>query len=115
MAREKENIKILLNTIVEGTVIEGTISSKEDIRVDGTVIGSINCEKRVVVGKGGVINGDIKSVNADYFGTVNGNSSISEQLTLKETSKVTGEVNTKRVSIELGAYYSGKFSMLEKE
>ena len=33
-----------LNTLVNGTVVEGTIKSESDIRIDGVIKGSLNCK-----------------------------------------------------------------------
>ena len=48
------------NTIAFGTVIEGKIITQGDIRVDGTIKGSIICEGKIVVGESGIIEGDTK-------------------------------------------------------
>ena len=48
-----------INMIGAGTVITGDIQSKGDIRVDGTLKGSVNTSGKVVLGKDGVIEGDV--------------------------------------------------------
>ena len=44
--------------IAKGTVIEGKISTTENIRIDGTIKGIVRCEKKLVMDAGG----DRKSV-----------------------------------------------------
>ena len=45
------------NTIVSGTVIKGEISTNGDFRIDGKLIGSINCKGKIVVGQSVSIEG----------------------------------------------------------
>ncbi len=44
-----------INSIMEGTSIEGEIKSDSNIRVDGRVKGTVNARGRVIVGQTGVI------------------------------------------------------------
>ena len=60
--------KGVIDTIAAGTVIEGNISSSKGIRIDGKVLGSINCQGKVVVGKNGVVEGNITCTNAEIEG-----------------------------------------------
>src|SRR3954465_8214282 len=80
-----------INLIGAGTVVEGDIKSNGDIRVDGTVYGSVNSKAKVVIGSTGVIEGDVSSQNADVSGTVRGKTSISELLFLKSSASVMGD------------------------
>ena len=61
---KKEETKDAVNMIGAGTVITGDIYSKGDIRVDGTLKGSVITEGKVVVGKEGVIEGDVECSTA---------------------------------------------------
>ena len=47
---KKPDISAAINMIGAGTIITGDIKSKGDIRVDGTLKGSINTEGKVVFG-----------------------------------------------------------------
>ena len=48
---KKTSSSSAINMIGEGTVITGDIKSKGDIRVDGSLMGSIDTEGKVVVGE----------------------------------------------------------------
>src|SRR3546814_8153702 len=62
-----------VNLISAGTVIEGEINCRGDLRVDGKVIGRINSKAKVVIGNTGEVEGDIVCQHADVFGQYNGN------------------------------------------
>ncbi len=99
------------NHINSDTTIEGSIKAKGNLRIDGTLQGDLICEGRVVVGKTGLIEGQIKCQNAEIEGTIKANIVVSELLTLKATAKLQGDIVTKKLSIEPGASFTGSCSM----
>jgi len=100
-----------LNRIVEGTSIEGIISSESNIRIDGIVKGTISTKGRLVVGTTGIIEGDIICQNAEIEGKTKGKMTVGELLSLKATAKVEGNVKTGKLSIEPGAIFAVTCSM----
>ncbi|MBT6964996.1 MAG: polymer-forming cytoskeletal protein [Flavobacteriales bacterium] len=100
-----------INMIGAGTVITGDIQSKGDIRVDGTLKGSVNTSGKVVLGKDGVIEGDVVCRDADVSGTIKAKISVAQLLSLKSTAKLNGDIITNKLSIEPGASFTGSCSM----
>jgi cytoskeletal protein CcmA (bactofilin family) len=100
-----------VNMIGAGTVITGDIQSKGDIRVDGTLKGSVNTSGKVVLGKDGVIEGDVVCMDADISGTIKAKISVAQLLSLKSTAKLNGDIITNKLSIEPGASFTGSCSM----
>ena len=101
----------LLNRIVEGTIIEGQINSKSNIRIDGFLKGMVITQGRLVLGPEGKIEGEIQCNNADIEGTLNGTINVKELLTLKSSAKLQGDISTNKLAIEPGAVFSGTCSM----
>lgn len=99
------------NHINSDTTIEGSIKARGNLRIDGTLKGDLICEGRVVVGKSGLIEGQIKCQNAEIEGQIKANIVVSELLTLKATAKLQGDIITKKLSIEPGANFTGSCSM----
>lgn len=100
-----------VNIIGSGTSIVGDVVSGGDIRIDGNLKGSVNTRGKLVVGPTGVIEGEVHCQNADISGTVKGNVQVTELLTLKATSKLSGDLVTGKLAIEPGADFSGSCSM----
>jgi cytoskeletal protein CcmA (bactofilin family) len=100
-----------VNLIGAGTSIEGDISAGGDIRIDGTLKGTITTRGKLVVGPTGTIDGELNCLNADISGTVRGKVNVTEQLSLKSTAKLTGDIITGKLAIEPGADFSGTCSM----
>jgi len=103
-----------VNMIGKGTSIKGDIRSDGDFRVDGILQGSIQSNGKIVVGISGSIEGDITCQNADFSGQVQATVRVKELLSLKATSKVTGDIYTSKLAIEPGAKFSGTCDMSDE-
>lgn len=102
-----------VNLISAGTVIEGEINCRGDLRVDGKVIGRITSKSKVVIGTTGEVEGDILCQHADVFGKYNGNMRINEILFMKSSCNIKGDVHAGKLVVEAGAVFSGHCHMGE--
>lgn len=94
-----------LNSLVKGTTVEGKIVCESDIRIDGTLKGSLYCKSKVIIGPTGVIEGEIQCINAMIEGRFHGNLKVDDTLTVKETAVIKGDVTTGKLSIQAGAIF----------
>ena len=99
----------LANIIVEGTVIKGNINSEVNTRIDGVLEGNVYCNSNLWVGKSSVIKGDIMTKSGVLEGQVKGKIKASESLSLKATTQITGDVETKGLKVEEGATIRGNY------
>ena len=95
-----------LNTLVNGTFVEGTIKSESDIRIDGTIKGSLTCKAKVIIGPTGFIEGEIRCANAVVEGRFEGTMQVAELLNVRETAKVSGDVKTNKLIVQSGAVFN---------
>ena len=100
-----------INMIGVGTTIEGSISSSENIRFDGNLIGNLNTKGKVFIGQSGKISGEIRCKNCEVEGVVEGKVIVEELLSLRSMSKLYGEIKTGKLAIEPGATFTGKCDM----
>lgn len=100
-----------INSIMEGTSIEGEVKSDSNLRVDGKVKGTINVRGRLIVGTSGLVEGDVTCQSSDIEGTVTGKINCADLLSLKATAKLAGDIITKKLAIEPGAVFTGNCSM----
>ena len=103
-----------ISRISAGTLIKGEVVSPCDIRVDGTFEGKIHSKGRVVVGETAHIKGDIICENIDLWGKVDGNVFVKDTLNLKEGCVVNGNLNIRKLSVELGATFNGNCKMISE-
>jgi len=102
-----------LANIGKSVSIKGELSGNEDIYVDGQLDGSIQLPgNSVTVGPNGRVKADITARNLTIGGTLDGNVHASERTELRKTAVVNGDVQTRRIAIEEGAYFKGKLEIL---
>ncbi len=94
------------NTLAKGTTITGDIISDGDFRIEGTVQGNIKTPGKVVIGRTGIINGTLKSANADIEGKFSGKLMLSDTLSLRASAFVEGEVSVGKLAVEPGATFN---------
>ncbi len=94
-----------------GTTLKGDIKSNNDLRIDGTVIGNINSNAKIIIGTSGVVEGDIMGNQADIVGKVSGNIRAKELLQLRGESTVTGNIYAGKLQIEPTATFNGQCHM----
>ncbi len=111
MARNNEIESPAINIVRKGTEIKGDITCSGDIRIDGTLSGTLVSEGKVVVGSSGVIDGEVACKNADISGTIKAKIAVKELLQLKATANILGDINTNKLSIEPGATFTGSCNM----
>lgn len=96
-----------LNRLVAGTKLIGDLSTNSNLRVDGEIIGNVNCVGKFVLGAEGVVSGDVTAVEVELDGLVQGQIFAESILILHKTAIVRGDIRTKRLVIEDGAQIDG--------
>ena len=97
--------------ISAGTTLKGDIQSNSDLRIDGTIIGNIRSNSKIIIGSSGVVEGDIEANQADITGKVNGNIRVKDLLQLKGECNITGNVQAGKLQIEPTATFNGQCHM----
>ena len=89
-------------------LINGRVSGKEDLVIDGRVEGDIELpENRLTVGAAGHVQGGIRAREIVVHGTVHGNLEASERVEIKKNARVMGDLKAQRPVIEDEAYFKG--------
>lgn len=95
-----------LNTLVKGTLVEGTVKSESDIRIDGVIKGTLNCNAKVIIGPSGYIEGKVKCANAVIEGKFEGSLHVTELLNVRENAKISGDVITNKLIVQSGSVFN---------
>ncbi len=97
-------------------VIKGDLTSEEDLLIEGRIEGKIELKKHsVTVGKNGHVKADIYGKVITVEGEVQGNLYGEEQLILRQSSTVRGNIVAPRVVLEDGANFKGSIDMSAKD
>ena len=116
MARETPGAppESVISIIGPGMKVIGDCHTDGTVRVEGTVEGSVHAGKAVVIGKQGVVRGDIVTQDAVISGRVEGSLVAESRLELQATCRIEGEIKTRRMQLEEGAVLNGTVTMGDK-
>lgn len=93
--------------IAKGTALEGKFKSTENVRLDGSIQGEVQVDKRLVMGEGSHVQGNIHAKDAAIKGKIKGDIFVKEALHLLETAVIEGNITAKTMIVEEGARYNG--------
>jgi cytoskeletal protein CcmA (bactofilin family) len=93
--------------IAKGTVIEGKFACSENVRLDGSIHGEVQVDKRFVMGDSSYVLGNINALNASIKGRIKGDIRIKEALHLLDTAVIEGNITAKTIIVDEGAKYNG--------
>ena len=96
--------------------VKGSLSGGEDLLIEGRVEGKVEVTQHTVtIGASGKIKADVRGRNIIVMGEVEGDLSGSEQIVLRQSSTVRGNLVAPRVSLEDGADFKGSIDMTSKQ
>lgn len=111
MANQTNTVQDQVNLVGKGTVFEGTVRAKSDVRASGRIVGTLKVDGKTMIAEEGAVEGEIIATNADIAGQVQGEIRVEELLVLKSTARVDGEIETDRLIVEEGAQFTGECDM----
>jgi len=115
MFKKEDDMNRLDTLIGNGTVFEGTLTSKESICVEGTVKGKIVCEGNVIVGEKGKVEAEVFADTVLIGGEVDGNIVAKSKLEITTNGKLRGDIKTGSLIIAEGVLFEGKCQMITEE
>jgi cytoskeletal protein CcmA (bactofilin family) len=102
-------------TIGPSIAIKGDLIGEEDLIIQGKVEGKVDLKQNsVTIGKNGQVKADIYAKVVNVEGEVEGNLYGLEQISIRGTGSVRGNICAPRVSIEDGARFKGGIDMDSK-
>jgi len=108
-AAEPGTISTLLG---RDTDIEGALTFKETIRVDGRIKGKlVSSQGTVIIGENAVIEADVQVGVAIIRGKVNGRVEAGQRIEIYAPAQVTGDICAPTVTIDSGVVFNGNCQM----
>jgi cytoskeletal protein CcmA (bactofilin family) len=102
-----------ISIIAQGTKVVGDCETDGTMRIEGLVEGKVRAGKAVVVGKDGVVKGDIVTQDAVIGGHVTGTVVAESRLELQSTCVIDGEIRARRIKLDEGGKVNGSVMMGE--
>ena len=97
--------------LAQGCKFKGEVEIQGVFRVEGEFEGTIRTPEQLVVGKTGVVKGDIYVKTAVIGGRIYGNINAETKIELQNGSHVEGDIRTRRLVIDEGVFFEGNCSM----
>lgn len=94
---------------------DGTFRSDRDVRIEGEVKGTIECQGTLFVAQGANVTAKVEAENITVAGDLNGDIRCRGRLQLMPSGRVRGKVTTDTLVINEGAYYEGQLEMAPPE
>lgn len=88
-----------------------TISSQDLELLGATYKGDVTVSGEVIVDAASSLHGNVRSARVLCEGVIQGNLNVSENVTICENARVTGDINTPSMDVALGAKISGQVQM----
>lgn len=104
----------VISIIGPGMKVVGDCETDGTLRIEGAVQGSVQAGKAVVIGKNGLVIGDVFTQDAVVSGRVEGSVTAQSRLELQATCRIDGEVHTSRLQLEEGAVFNGTVHMMQE-
>ena len=96
-------------------LFKGTLSFEGTVRIDGKFEGKVNTNDTLVIGETGDMQADVRVGTLVCKGKLNGTVEASKKIEMHPASKITGDIQTPALSIELGAVLDGHLKMIKTE
>jgi cytoskeletal protein CcmA (bactofilin family) len=111
MAKEAQSAQVphenAISIVGPGMKIVGDCDTEGTLRIEGSVHGTVRAGKAVVIGKDGVVEGDVTTQDAIIGGRVKGSVIADSRLELQATCVVEGEIRARRIKLDEGGRVNG--------
>ncbi|HET6486055.1 MAG TPA: polymer-forming cytoskeletal protein [Spirochaetia bacterium] len=97
--------------IGEGSIFDGRFYVNGSILIEGKFQGDIKTDDQLIVGPTGKVKTDIVARKVTVAGTLIGNITASEEVSLLHTGKILGNINTPKLTVEPGVVTEGKVTI----
>ena len=105
-----------VSTIGESIVIKGELSADEDVVIEGQLEGTINLNQNVLtVGEHGKVKATVVAKTVVVVGKVWDSIIDAENVDIRDTGLVEGDICTPRLAMAAGVYVRGRIDMPQSQ
>jgi cytoskeletal protein CcmA (bactofilin family) len=100
-----------MSVVGAGMRIVGDVESNGIIKVEGTIEGAVRGARQVLLGRSGVIQGDVHANDVVVGGKIIGNVMATERVEIQGTASVQGDLSTRSIVVFEGGMINGAVRM----
>jgi len=110
MVRRRDEERVLdVNATMQGSLV---FSDPVNLRINGRFEGSLKTKGNLIVGEKATVFAEIEGENIIISGVVRGKIKSTQIVSLSSTANVYADIHTPKISIEEGAIFNGKCTMI---
>lgn len=110
--KSSENINAKICSVIGADVVmEGDITAKEALRIEGTIIGDVSSEGALIISASGKVTGNVKGSDILVAGTVEGDVKSEGKMEVETSGRVIGNVKAVSLMIDKNAVFQGQCTM----
>ena len=110
--QDEKQTKTAPSIISADMKVIGSVESRGDLQLDGTVEGDV-AGRTVTVNAGAIVRGSVSAESVRVAGTVKGGLNA-KTVTLAATAKVEGDITHQALMVEMGAAFEGQCRRITK-
>lgn len=99
------------SVIAPGMKVVGDVETSGILKIEGTVQGSIRGARQVLLGRSGLIQGDVQAEEVVLGGRVVGTVTATERVEIQSNSVIEGDVHTRSIVVFEGGLLNGNVRM----
>jgi len=97
----------LLTIVGDHARMEGKFEIADSLQIECEVGGELNVGGKLVIGEKGVVNADVRTVDAIIMGQYEGNMVATGNVEITTTGRVSGNIETDSLVISKGGFFNG--------
>ncbi|HEV8639730.1 MAG TPA: polymer-forming cytoskeletal protein [Methylomirabilota bacterium] len=105
----------LLTIAGDHAKVEGKFEIPDSIQIECEIGGELNVDGRLVIGEKGVVNANVKTVDAVIMGHYEGNMVATGNVEITDTGRVRGNIQTDSLIISEGGFFNGNVTKINED
>ena len=99
----------------ENTRLEGTLTIKGGLRVDGQIKGKIRSESMITIGETALIQADLEARTIISNGHIEGEIRSADYVEISLPGSIKGSIETRELILEKGVFFDGTCKIIEPD
>ncbi|WP_068777013.1 polymer-forming cytoskeletal protein [Paenibacillus sp. FJAT-26967] len=109
--KRQADLKTTDTVIGESSICEGKFVTEASLRIEGQLIGDIECAGDIVIGEHAVVHSNIQAREVTIAGKVKGNVTTKGKLTVMSTGELIGNIQVLSFIVQEGGIFQGSSHM----
>lgn len=112
MFKEAKRLIATDTLIGQGTMVEGSVVTEANLRIEGEFHGEIATKGEIVVGEFGIVKAELQATTLTIAGQVHGDVTVSGRLIITPSGQLHGNAVVQSIIVQEGGGFNGQCKMM---